>query len=403
MKAMVKKIRTIRFAFCFLLTLASLVIGQVVAQDVYQVLRDNDEGYAQVKQGVPLIFPEDHFPHPDYRIEWWYITANLKDSQGQDWGLQWTLFRQSLSPNSDLKGWDSNQIWMAHAALTTPDKHIFAQRFSRGGIDQAGVKQPAGTNGFDAWLDDWHWQSSSATLFPSTLEFNVGEYKASFELESKDNWVLNGDEGFSQKSAQGQASYYYSQPHITLKGTIKTKDQTTQLSGSAWLDREWSSQALAQNQTGWDWFSLHLNDGSKLMVYQLRHDNQQKAETNQLSTEAHSSNKLSTNELSTENWISGSWINATGEITHLDKDDIELNLLSEREITIKDNTTAIIPLDWSINLPTLNRHLTIKPLYDQQWLATTIPYWEGVVLVTDQKGHSVGNGYMELTGYQPIN
>ena len=367
-----------------LLFWSSLFLSQlVVAQDVFQVLRDNDVGYAEVKRGVPLIFPQDHFPHPDYRIEWWYMTANLKDQQGQDWGLQWTLFRQSLSPDANLEGWDSDQIWMAHAAVTTPDKHFFAQRFSRGGIDQAGVNQLTGSNGFDAWIDDWRWQSASDTLFPSTLEFNVGEHKVSLELNSKDDCVLNGDAGFSQKSAQGQASYYYSQPNISVKGTVKIEDKTVPLSGNAWLDREWSSQALAQNQKGWDWFSLHLDDGNKLMVYQLRHD-------------------------TGDNWISGSWISAEGEVTPLGKGDIELNSSSESQITSNNNRSITLPLDWTISvstskLPALNRSLTIKPLYNEQWLSTSFPYWEGVVLVSDDKGQSVGKGYMELTGYQPVN
>jgi predicted secreted hydrolase len=196
---------------------------------------------------------------------------------------------------------------------------------------------------------------------------------------------LNGDAGFSQKSAQGQASYYYSQPNITVKGTVKTEDKTVPLSGNAWLDREWSSQALAQNQKGWDWFSLHLDDGNKLMVYQLRHD-------------------------TGDEWVSGSWINENGEVTPLYNDDIELNSNSERQITTKNNRSITLPLDWKINLTRsdlskpnlsiLNRSLTIKPLYDEQWLATSFPYWEGVVIVSDDKGQNIGKGYMELTGYQ---
>ena len=353
--------------------LLSLWLPMAQAQDVYQVLRDKEDGFAEVTRGVPLVFPADHFPHPDYRIEWWYITANLQDQQGQDWGIQWTLFRQSLSPEPDVKGWDSNQLWMAHAAITTPEMHIFEQRFARGGIGQAGVNK---SGGFEAWIDDWRWQSSSDTLFPSTLEFNVEEHKVSLELYGADNWVLNGDAGFSQKSAQGQASYYYSQPSIRLKGTVKAKDKTIILSGNAWLDREWSSQALAQNQKGWDWFSLHLNDGHKLMVYQLRHD-------------------------TGEHWISGSWISPEGEIITLDKDDIVLTGLSERQIRTKNNASIILPLDWSINLPELHRSFTIKPLYDEQWLATSFPYWEGVVSIRNNKAQAVGKGYMELTGYQP--
>jgi predicted secreted hydrolase len=32
-------------------------------------------------------------------------------------------------------------------------------------------------------------------------------------------------------------------------------------------------------------------------------------------------------------------------------------------------------------------------------METTIPYWEGVVLVEDETGAPAGIGYMELTGY----
>jgi predicted secreted hydrolase len=366
-----------------LLFWSSLFFSQlVVAQDVFQVLRDNDVGYAEVKRGVPLIFPQDHFPHPDYRIEWWYMTANLKDQQGQDWGLQWTLFRQSLSPDANLNGWDSNQIWMAHAAITTPEQHVFEQRFARGGIDQAGVETLTKADGFDAWIDDWRWQSSSDRLFPSTLTFNVSGHEVKMHLNSTANWVLNGDEGFSQKSAQGQASHYYSQPKISISGMIKSNGSSTNLTGSAWLDREWSSQALAPNQKGWDWFSLHLDDGSQLMVYQLRHE-------------------------SRDHWISGSLIDPSGEVTILDNRDIGLTVQSSRTINttpkISNDTAITLPLDWTIKLPALNRSWHIKPLYDEQWLATSFPYWEGVVLVEDDKGKSVGKGYMELTGYQPVN
>ena len=134
------------------------------------------------------------------------------------------------------------------------------------------------------------------------------------------------------------------------------------------------------------------------MVYQLRHDAENKLENDFRSKEG-----LSTNEFTSDSWISGSWIDTTGEVTHLGKDDIKLRSISARQIKTKKSRPITLPLDWSINLPTLNRSLTIKPLYDQQWLATSFPYWEGVVLVTDDMNQSVGNGYMELTGYQLVN
>ena len=83
-------------------------------------------------------FPTDHGPHPDYRIEWWYLTAYLEDPAGVQYGLQWTLFRTAVAPGEE-EGWGSPQVWFAHAAVTTPESHFSTERFARGGIGQAGV------------------------------------------------------------------------------------------------------------------------------------------------------------------------------------------------------------------------------------------------------------------------
>jgi predicted secreted hydrolase len=345
-----------------------------LTQDTFQILRDQGLGYAKVTRGRSLLFPLDHAAHPEFRVEWWYLTANMIDDKGRDWGMQWTLFRQALSPVADTEGWDANQLWMAHAAITTPEKHLFEQRFARGGIGQAGVSETETDGIFNAWLDDWQWRSSGASMFPSQLVFTLDTTRVEMTLESSSDWVLHGDRGYSQKSAQGQASYYYSQPNIKVNAVVIYEGETIELSGSAWLDREWSSQPLAQNQSGWDWFSLHLDDGNSLMLYRLRHDDG-------------------------NHWLSGSWIDTLGQSRHLTRADIGLVERSIRTIRIDEQRSVELPLEWDIELPALKRKLRIKPLYDQQWMGTSFSYWEGVVLVEDADGQSVGKGYMELTGY----
>jgi len=351
-----------------------LATNQSHAQEAYQVLRGGAQGFAEVIRGKPLMFPRDHAPHPDFRIEWWYLTANLKDNRGRHWGLQWTLFRQALNPKTKTEDWDSNQIWMAHAAISTPEGHRFEQRFARGGIGQAGVNDLAGAGYFDAWLDDWQWRSEGRDVFPSGLKFSVGEVQINMHLDSDADWVLHDDNGYSQKSALGQASYYYSKPNITISGFVLIEGKNIELSGLAWLDREWSSQPLAQNQSGWDWFSLHLDDGNKLMLYRLRSEGD-------------------------ENWLSGSWINRHGDKKHLSSEQIRMTPIATRSVSIDQNQRINLPLEWSVKLPELNREWRVKPLYDQQWMATRFAYWEGVVLVEDAEGQSSGVGYMELTGY----
>jgi predicted secreted hydrolase len=361
----------VRYAVAILLVLLSLASS---AQNDYQVLRGEAQGFARVTPGKQFEFPHDHLAHPTFRIEWWYITANMRDDSGNPWGLQWTLFRNALDSKVDSGGWKSNQLWMAHAAISSPEGHRFEQRFARGGIGQAGVNNTSPGGNFSAWLDDWQWRSDGPGLFPANLGFSVADRQVDMRLQSSASWVLQGDRGYSQKSIQGQASYYYSQPNIEISGTIRTGNKTVTLSGSAWLDREWSSQPLAQNQAGWDWFALHLDDGNKLMLYRLRENDG-------------------------EHWLSGSWINQDGAKQHLGGDEIELIPRHTREINIDEKQAIKLPLEWTIRLPGLNRQWRVKALYDQQWMATRFAYWEGVVLVEDSNGELVGTGYMELTGY----
>ena len=351
-----------------------LMVIQGWPQEAYQVLRGDAQGFAEVIRGKALEFPRDHAPHPDFRIEWWYITANLQDDLGRHWGLQWTLFRQALNPQPKPEGWGSNQIWMAHAAISTPEGHRFEQRFARGGIGQAGVRSISNNGYFDAWIDDWRWRSLGKDVFPSRLKFSIDEIQIDMQLESTADWVLHGDRGYSQKSVLGQASYYYSQPGIRIAGSVQIDGKDIALSGSAWLDREWSSQALAQNQPGWDWFSLHLDDGNKLMLYRLRSEGD-------------------------ENWLSGSWISKDGVKIHLRGEQIEMTPTVTRSIAIGENQQIKLPLEWNIKLPGLDREWRVIPLYDDQWLATRFAYWEGVVLIEDGVGRPSGVGYMELTGY----
>ena len=272
------------------------------------------------------------------------------------------------------QGWDSNQLWMAHAAVTTPDGHFHEQRFARGGIGQAGVNRIERDGYFNAWLDDWEWRSDSAALLPARLVFSVGEHTVELRLQANGELVENGVAGYSQKSAQGQASYYYSQPHIRVQGHVGGPGNRIEVAGQGWLDREWSSQPLAENQQGWDWFSLHLDDGYKLMVYQLRHDDG-----------AH--------------WLSGNWIDPRGRYRLIRGDAINLEATRFSPLDTGGEQVRELPLEWDLALAAEGRRWRIRPLYDDQWMDTSFPYWEGVVLVEDENGARAGVGYMELTGY----
>src|ERR1700684_4356818 len=227
-------------------------------------------GFASVSPGRIFSFPDDFGPHPDYRIEWWYVTANLVDSTGDGHGAPWTLFRQALKPDAPQQGWANPQIWMGHAAVTGVDLHRYGETFARGGVGQAGViAQP-----FRAWIDAWDMrgadQSNDMTLAPLELSASGANFGYALRLDTDRALVLQGDAGYSRKSQRGQASYYYSQPYFKVTGRLAIGDKAIEVTGQAWMDREWSSQPLAADQSGWDWFALHLGSGEKLMLFRLR-------------------------------------------------------------------------------------------------------------------------------------
>lgn len=329
-------------------------------------LGEASEGFAAVVSGRELRFPEDHAAHPDYRIEWWYVTANLVDQQGKDWGVQWTLFRQALQPQTAEQaeaGWNSAQVWLGHAALTHAGGHRHADRLARGGVGHAGVRlQP-----FAAWIDDWQLQGqANQRLSPLQVEANGEDFSYRLQLDSDQPLVLQGERGFSRKSAAGQASWYYSQPFYRVTGEITWQGQQHQVEGQAWLDREWSSQPLAADQQGWDWFSLHLDDGNKLMLFRLRS-----------ATGAH--------------YYSGTWIEANGQTTPLSPEQIRMTPEGNTRVAGRN-----LPTRWHLQVPSQGLDIRTRALNEQAWMDTGISYWEGPVRA--QGSHS-GVGYLEMTGY----
>ncbi|MEM1151948.1 MAG: lipocalin-like domain-containing protein, partial [Pseudomonadota bacterium] len=238
-------------------------VGMVQAQS-FAGLGEDADGFAIPQLGDQFDFPADHGPHPEYRIEWWYLTANLIGEDGQDYGIQWTLFRSAREPRSD-ETWQSPQTWMGHAAVTTPEAHYAAERFARGGSGQAG----ATATPFAAWIDDWE-MSGSDTLGQITVSARSDEFAYTLDMTASGPLVYHGEAGHSVKSAEGQASRYYSQPFYELAGEIETPDGAIRVTGSAWLDREYSSQPLGRTQSGWDWFAFTFPDGHRMMAFELR-------------------------------------------------------------------------------------------------------------------------------------
>jgi len=348
------------------------------------VLAQGAKSYAQAQPGQALLFPRDHGAHPDYRIEWWYLTANLHDAKGESYGAQWTLFRlairthESPGPQSNGPGRTSqnNQVFMAHMAMTTPTDHLSFQRYARGGDADENTRAGVTAEPFSAWLDDWELHSTGEQWLPLEVKAQQGDNAMHLHLQGTAPLVLQGEAGFSAKHADGGGSYYYSQPFLKVSGQLTIAGQVIPVNGNAWLDREWSSQFLQPEQSGWDWFSLHLESGEKLMLFQVRGKPGQKGAAN---------------------YLQGNLMAPDGSTTPLDADRIELVAVQTNRVAGRD-----LPLHWRVSLPQVDRQFEIQATIKNQWMAVDFPYWEGTVTVSGSGPGNSGKGYMELTGY-PVN
>src|SRR6187399_98683 len=222
--------------------LALLGLGGAAARaQGFAGLGETAEGFAAVVPGRTFAFPADHGPHPEFRVEWWYVTANLRDASGAAYGAQWTLFRQATKPGAQQgEGWANQQIWMGHAAVTRADTHRTGETFARGGVGQAGAE----ANPFAAWIDAWEMRAlgsmSAINMAPLELKASAADFSYALRLDSDRPLLLQGDGGYSRKSLREQASYYYSQPNFVVKGSLTIDDRPVEVTGQAWLDREWS-------------------------------------------------------------------------------------------------------------------------------------------------------------------
>ena len=226
--------------------------GDAEQSRLASLLGSDAAGFPRVTTPRTFVFPDDHGPHSEYRNEWWYVTGNLDGEDGGRYGFELTIFRFALTPDASpsTSAWRTNQVYIAHLAVTDAAGQQFyvAERFSRGALGLAG----ASAEPFRVWIDDWEIAGDAGgddnrwTLSASDATFGL-----ELQLEAQKEPVLNGTDGLSQKSAEpGNASYYYSITRWQTDGLLRIGDREFAVSGLAWLDREWSSSALAADQQG---------------------------------------------------------------------------------------------------------------------------------------------------------
>ena len=348
----------------------------IATMDLGELLAGTPQaGYARALDPRPFTFPADHGPHPDFATEWWYFVGTLATDDGREFGYQLTFFRQAVAPSMPAResAWATRQIYLCHFTVTDVAGRRFAasEHYARGAMGLAGAQaQP-----WRVWVEDWSAEAVKGDFDRLRLRANADDHAIDLILDCGPGPVLHGDRGLSRKGPElGNASYYYSFCRMPTTGRITVAGRASDVHGRTWLDREWSTSALSDDQVGWDWFALRLDDGPDLMLYHLRRKDG-----------------------SIDPFRGGSLIRGSTRRT-LPADSVTIAVTDH---WTSPHSGANYPAGWRITVPSESLDLSVAPLLADQELPVSIRYWEGAVAIEGtHAGRDVaGRGYAELTGY----
>lgn len=336
----------------------------------------DEDGFHYAVPGAELTFPRDHGSHPDFKTEWWYVTGQLaSEDRSIDLGFQLTFFRSASKSDPSAQ---ADQIYMAHAAVTDKNKQLFHHEER---LNAADWNADAAVGALDLYNGNWYLRMLDANTEKMSARFSLASVGVfNLTLDPQKPKTLFGENGYSQKGdATGAASYYITFTRLSADGALERPDGgTVNLSGQAWMDHEYSSSQLTENQIGWNWTSLILEDGTELMAYVMRRSDGQ--------VDPHSRLTL---------------ISPSGQKTEWSRNAFEWTPTRFWE---SPQSGARYPVAYEISWPSEagTRSIEVRPYLDDQELTGKIGafvYWEGASQAFDEAGKPIGSGYTELTGY----
>jgi len=340
------------------------------------------DGYAIPQPGHHFSFPRDYGAHPDFRIEWWYVTGHLFAADGRRFGFQATFFRLA-GPRGGGEA-DANfshrQVFLAHAALTdaSAGKFWHEERLNREGWDAA-----AAQGDLDLRNGSWSMrrEGESPVALP-TFALQAGieaDVALDLSLTATQPLVVFGENGVSRKGeGAAAASYYLTFPRLQVAGRLTLGTATVPVRGEAWMDHEISSSQLGRGQVGWDWVCVQLrHDPRELMLYRMRRPDGTADPVSRLQWVGADSRPV-TEPFAWE--LESHWTSPRSGATYP----------SRVRLSTRDPVSgALVSFE-------------LEPVLPDQELSNTLgggAYWEGACRVRDPQGRDIGSAYLELTGY----
>lgn len=322
--------------------------------------------------GFEFEFPRDHGSHPAYRTEWWYYTGHLRTAAGRRYGFEVTFFRAGVSREERGSAWDLRDLMPAHFAITDVEQRDF--RF----YEKLNRASPFTADAAEGKLDVFNeaWRATTNPDGSWRLVAKQGDDSLDLVLRTRKPPAVHGENGVSVKAQGiGYASHYYSMTRLEAAGTVNGQRAT----GQAWMDHEFGSAVLRENQQGWDWFSIQLDNDAELMLYVIRRTDGTPDVTS-----------------------SGSLIASDGRVIHIRHDQMRITPLARWK---SPQSGATYPVRWRVEVPSFGVSVEVTPLLNAQELltkgSTRVTYWEGACdAVGTFGGVGVrGEAYVEMTGY----
>lgn len=355
---------------------AALMLALLVALSSAAVAQQ--DGFEPARPGYIYEFPRDHGAHQQFHTEWWYYTGHLRTARGEQFGFEVTFFRVGVVPPQRAAGgeWELRDLALAHFALTDIGRGRFRyyEKLNRAGRFTA----DAATGRLSVFNEGWRTE-----MLPDgsiRLRADGGGDAIDLVLRSRKPPAVHGENGVSVKApAAGYSSHYYSLSRLAAKGKVTVGGLTFDCSGTAWMDHEFGSSRLRENQAGWDWFSIQLDNDTELMLYVIRRRDGTPDVTS-----------------------AGSLVLSDGRVIHLPRHQFRVTSTGRWK---SPKSGAAYPMGWKVELPSFGISLQVKERMKAQELITTgstgVTYWEGAVTVSGRFGSGAvsGIGYVEMTGY----
>jgi predicted secreted hydrolase len=360
-----------RLILILLALLVTLAAGLMTAIFIFR--HPTPVEFQQATASQPIDFPRDAAAHFDFSTEWWYYTGFLNGEDDRRYGFELVFFKAYLPPQVRLGNvlplnWSNNPIYFAHFAVSdqAAREHVFFERVSFPRFWDAGAR----ADRFEVWNGDWRAWGREGQY---SLRANGGRYRLRLNLASFQPPALHGPEGVGVVDmGQAGTSYYYSEPDLIGVGVLDVDGVPQDVQATAWMDHQWGSWSAHGGYAGWDWFSLRLDDGEQVMLFNFRD------EKGGVQPES-----------------SGTWITADGQTGHLTSRDYTVEVL---ERWTSPDTAGSYPIRWRVKVPDHDLDVVVEASFPEQEMPIRFGpiYWEGTTAVS---GSASGVGFVEMTGH----